>query len=41
KRNEPAYIPLIGEKLASICKMTLEKIAEITTENARKLFKPG
>ncbi|MGZ3951984.1 MAG: TatD family hydrolase [Flavisolibacter sp.] len=41
KRNEPAYIPLIAEKLASVCKMPLEKIAEITTENARKLFKPG
>ncbi|MGZ3881160.1 MAG: TatD family hydrolase [Flavisolibacter sp.] len=41
KRNEPAYIPLIAEKLASVCKMSLEKIAEITTENARKLFKPG
>lgn len=41
KRNEPAYIPLIGEKLASICKMPMERIAELTTENARKLFKLG
>lgn len=39
KRNEPAYIPLIAGKLASVCDMTVERIAEITTENARKLFK--
>ena len=39
KRNEPAYIRLIAEKLSSICHCSIEKIAELTTENARKLFK--
>jgi TatD DNase family protein len=39
KRNEPAYIKLIAEKLSLICDCTIEKIAELTTENARKLFK--
>ena len=39
KRNEPAYIPLIAEKLASVCKMPVERVAELTTENTRKLFK--
>ena len=38
KRNEPAYIKLIAEKLSAICNMPLEQIAELTTENARKLF---
>jgi TatD DNase family protein len=39
KRNEPAYIPLIAEKVAELCGLSVEKIAEITTMNALKLFK--
>jgi TatD DNase family protein len=39
KRNEPAYIRLIAEKLSAICKCSLEEIAELTSQNARKLFK--
>lgn len=39
KRNEPAYTRLVAEKLASITGLGLEQVAEITTENARKLFK--
>jgi len=38
KRNEPAYIKLIAEKLSAICNMRLHQVAELTTENARKLF---
>ncbi len=38
KRNEPAYIPLISQKLAEIYNCTIEKIAEVTTLNAKKLF---
>ncbi len=38
KRNEPAYIPIIAQKLAEIYDCSLEKIAEITTVNARRLF---
>ena len=39
KRNEPAYTRLVAEKLSSITGLDLEQVAEITTENARKLFK--
>ena len=39
KRNEPAYIEIIAEKLSAICNLTVERIAELTTENAKKLFK--
>lgn len=38
KRNEPSYIPLIAAKVAELCSMPIEKVAEITTENAVKLF---
>jgi TatD DNase family protein len=38
KRNESSYLPLIAEKVARIRQMTLEQVAEITTENARNLF---
>lgn len=39
KRNEPSYIKLVAEKLAAICNVSVEEIAELTTENAKKLFK--
>jgi|SRR5215204_3267833 len=39
KRNEPSYIKIVAEKLSSICNLPLEIIAELTTENARNLFK--
>ncbi len=39
KRNEPAYTKLVAEKLSAICGLPTEKIAELTTENARNLFK--
>jgi len=38
KRNEPAYLKYIVEKLATIMKMSAEEIAAITTVNAEKLF---
>ena len=38
KRNESAYIPYIAEKLAEIYKINIQTVADITTENARKLF---
>jgi TatD DNase family protein len=37
-RNEPAYLRLIAESVAAIHRMSLEEIAEITTENASRLF---
>jgi TatD DNase family protein len=39
KRNEPSYIKIIAEKLSVLCHLPLEQIAELTTENAKKLFK--
>ncbi|WKN41352.1 TatD family hydrolase [Tunicatimonas pelagia] len=38
KRNEPSYIPLIGEKVAEFTKTTPETIAEKTNQNAYRLF---
>lgn len=39
KRNEPAYIPFILEKLADIYETTTAEVARTTTENARRLFR--
>ena len=38
KRNESKYIVNIAEKLAEAHQISLEKVAEITTENAKNLF---
>lgn len=38
KRNEPAYIRYIVEKMAQIKEKTCEEISKSTTYNARKLF---
>lgn len=39
QRNEPAYLPLVVEKMASLCQRPAEEIARLTTENARRLFR--
>ncbi len=43
KRNEPAYVKLVAEKLAEVRKAgsetTFEEIGRVTSENARRLFK--
>jgi TatD DNase family protein len=39
KRNESAYIPLIGEKIADVKNLKIADVAAITTNNALKLFK--
>lgn len=38
KRNEPAYLPSIVQKLSEIKGVGTEEVAAITTENAKKLF---
>lgn len=38
KRNEPQYTQLIVQELAVIFNKTAEEVAEITTNNARKMF---
>lgn len=39
KRNEPIYVKYVAEKIAKIKNVSYEKVAEITTQNAKKLFK--
>jgi TatD DNase family protein len=39
KRNEPAYISYVVQKLAEITGNSSEEIAEITTNNTKKLFR--
>ena len=38
KRNESKYIINIAEKLAEVHQINIEKVAEITTKNAKNLF---
>lgn len=38
KRNEPSYLKYVVEKLAQVTNITTEKVAEITTGNAEKIF---
>ena len=39
KRNEPAYMLNVAQKLGDIKEMSVEEIAGITTKNAEKLFR--
>ncbi len=39
QRNEPAYIPLIAQKIADLKAVTAAGVAETTTQNADRLFK--
>lgn len=38
ERNEPLYTTLVAQKVAELLEMPLEKVHEITTQNAQKLF---
>lgn len=38
KRNEPAYTVLVAEKMAELSSCGLDEIAEISSQNAHKLF---
>jgi len=38
KRNEPAYLEQIAQKIAEIHQISKEEVARITTENALKIF---
>lgn len=38
KRNEPAYLKYVIEKLAEIKKVSVEEVAAVTTANAEKIF---
>ena len=39
KRNEPIFVNLVAKRIAEIKNLTEEKIAEITTRNARNFFR--
>ncbi|MDR1416714.1 MAG: TatD family hydrolase [Prevotellaceae bacterium] len=38
KRNESAYLPLVAQKIAEIKGVSAEEVAEVTTNNAIRLF---
>ena len=39
RRNEPAWVPLVGETLAGLHSTSVEEIARVTSENAREFFR--
>jgi TatD DNase family protein len=39
KRNEPSYVKYVAQKVAELRGISVEEVAEITTSNAKKLFK--
>ena len=39
KRNEPAYLKLIAERIADLWQTTLSEVDSITTMNTKSLFK--
>ena len=41
KRNEPAFLIYIAQKISELKNETIEKVARITTANARRLFQIG
>jgi TatD DNase family protein len=41
KRNEPAFVALIADKIAKLQSRTLEEVARVTTNNAARLFSWG
>ena len=38
KRNEPAYVSYVAQKIAELKEISAEEVAEVTTENAKRLF---
>ena len=39
KRNEPAFVTLVAEQIATLRNMEYEELCHITTENAKKIFR--
>lgn len=39
KRNEPAYVLFVVQKIAELCNVSVKQVADTTTANAEKLFK--
>jgi TatD DNase family protein len=38
KRNEPAYLIKVAEKIAELKNISVEEVANVTTENSKKIF---
>lgn len=38
KRNEPAYVKIVAEKLADMLQLNVDEVANVTTQNAEDLF---
>ena len=38
KRNEPSYLPRVAHKIAELRKLSVNEIAQATTENSKKIF---
>ncbi len=38
KRNEPAYVKHVAEKIAQLKNLSVDEVSSLTTENAKKLF---
>ena len=38
ERNESTYIPLIAKRIAEIKEISIEEVAEVTTQNAKEVF---
>lgn len=39
KRNESAYLEIVAQKIADIYKMSLQEVAQITTQTSRDVFR--
>ncbi|MCM2991146.1 TatD family hydrolase [Bacillus safensis] len=39
KRNEPSYVKYIAEQIAELREISFEQLAELTTKNAKKVFR--
>ena len=39
KRNEPAYVRHVAEKLADLHSLTVQQVEDATTQNTKRLFR--